>query len=162
MSLNSGRSCAVDLRWRRQRKALDKARADRKAYARYVVLQVAESMEAEFVRVSRKLDRTILGVDVGGPDRTVVVVRGRQLGKQLYLDSILQLHAETGLMLSDPLQGLNEAALREIERILDDYEAASGNPEDTGASGVARVCSDLRELFGVRGGSAGGAEQKHG
>jgi hypothetical protein len=163
MSLNSGKSSAADLRWRRQRKALDKAKADRRAYAKHVIIKVSEDMEAEFARLTSAKEVRVVGIDVGavGSDSSALVL-GRQLGKNLYIEGIRHLQAETRFMRSDPVQELNEAALREIERILDDYEAAAvGSSADTGTLGVESIRRDLRELFGVRGGAAGGVEQKH-
>jgi hypothetical protein len=160
MSLNSGKSSAADLRWRRQRKALDKAKADRKAYRRYVVIKTSEDMEAEFVRLTFAKERHVVGVDIGAveSDRSALVA-GRQLGKNLYIEFIQHIQAETRFMFSTPVQELNEAALHEIERILDDYEASVGSDsKDPGTPRVESIRSDLRKLFGVRGGAAGGVE----
>lgn len=161
MSLNSGNGGAVDLRWRRQRKALDKDRANKRAYARYVVIKVAEDMEEDIARLAAKAARQI-GIDLAGngSDRSVLVV-GRQLGRNLYIDSMLRLQDETRFLRITPPE-LNEAALSEIERILDDYEAAvTDGAENAGALGVESLRSDLREFFGVRSGATGGVEQKH-
>ena len=158
MSLNGKKSSAADLRWRRQRHTLERDRARKKAYAHRVVLKVAEDLEAEFVRLVAP-DNLRVGVDVGGPDRTVLAV-GRQLGKDLYIEALRTLQQNTRFVYREP--DLNEAALAEIERILDDYEAAvAGDTKDTGTPGVESIRSDLREFFGVRGGVAGGTKQKH-
>lgn len=103
MSLNGRNPSAADLRWRRQRKALDDSRANRAAYRRYVVCKAAEEMEEELTRLRAHLDSE------AAKKRTIVE---RQIGKTTFWR----------LVPSGFRDGLNPAALAEIERILDEFE----------------------------------------
>lgn len=102
MSLNGRNPSAADLRWRRKRKALDESRSNRAAYRRYVVCKAAEEIEEEFVRFRARLDSE-------AAEQKLI---GRQLGKTAFW-RVMPLGFR---------DGLNPAALAEIERILDEFE----------------------------------------